>query len=157
MRTISLAALLALSLIMFPLGSVVQASDMQGMAMKGDMTKIGEQVVDGVKAMAHIMVYGESARASMAKMGMDTTHHLMMLFVDVQSGRPITGGSAALKIQTKDGETSKPIKLMQMKMAMGAGFGSDITLPEKGEFTFLVGTKLDDSKKRQFEFNFESK
>jgi hypothetical protein len=157
MKTFSLAALLALCLVMPPLGSVAQASGMQGMAMQGDMVKIGEQVVDGVKAMAYIMVYGESARASMAKMGMETTHHLMMLFVDEQSGRPITGGAAALKVRNQNGETGKAIKLMAMKMKMGAGFGSDFSLPEKGEFTFLVGTKLDDGKKRRFEFRFEEK
>lgn len=154
MKTLSLA-LLALSLVMSPLGSVAQASGMQGMAMKGDMTKIGEQVVDGVKAMAHIMVYGESARASMAKMGMDTTHHLMMLFVDEQSGQAIVEGAAALKVQTRDGKTGKAIKLMTMKMKMGAGFGSDFSLPGTGDFRFLVGSKLADGKKRQFEFRFE--
>jgi len=141
---------------------MVQASGMEGMkhegmAMKGDMVLIGDQVVEGVKAMAHIMVYDEAARASMKKMGMDATYHLMMLFVDEKSGRPIAEGTAALKVRSKDGETGKPIMLMPMKMAIGAGFGSDFALAEKGKFTFLVGTKLEDGKKRQFEFDFENK
>ncbi|AMV70677.1 hypothetical protein DBW_0277 [Desulfuromonas sp. DDH964] len=159
MKIFSLAALLALGLVFHPFGTAAEASDMQGMKhegmhMKGDMVLIGDQVVDGVKAMAHIMVYDDAARVSMAKMGMDATHHLMMLFVDEQSGRSIAGGSAALKIQTKEGDAGNPTKLMPMKMEIGSGFGSDIALPEKGEVTFLVGTKLEDGKKRQFEFNF---
>jgi hypothetical protein len=161
-KTIFLAALVLLGIVvMHPLGAEGQAADMQGMkhegmAMKGDMALIGDQVVDGVKAMAHIMVYDDAARAAMAKMGMDATHHLMMLFVDEQS-RPIAGGSAALKVRTKDGEAGNPVKLMPMKMEMGAGFGGDFTLAEKGEFRFLVGTKLEDGQKRQFEFTFENK
>lgn len=159
-KTIFLATLFLLGIVvMHPLGAEGLAADIQGMKhegmhMKGDMVLIGDQVVDGVKAMAHIMVYDDAARASMAKMGMDTTHHLMMLFVDEKSGRPIAEGSAALKIRTKEGEAGNPIKLMPMKMEIGSGFGSDIALPEKGDFTFLVGTKLEDGKKRQFEFNF---
>ena len=93
MKTFSLVALLVLGLVFHPFGTVAEASDMQGMKhegmhMKGDMVLIGDQVVDGVKAMAHIMVYDDAAKASMAKMGIDATHHLMMLFVDEQSGRP---------------------------------------------------------------------
>ena len=46
---------------------------------------------------------------------------------------------------------------MAMKMDMGEGFGSDITLPEKGKYEIIVGSKLEDGKKRQFQFQFDNK
>ena len=118
--------------------------DHGSMAMKGDMIMLGEDTESGVKAMAHLKDVG----AAMSKMGMDTTHHLMVMFADAKSGNPIEEGSAAVKITGPDGKTGEPVKLM----GMGGHFGADVTLKQKGEYTFEVGSKLADGQKRTFEF-----
>lgn len=125
----------------------------QGMKMDhamGDMKMIGECERDGVNAMAHIKVYGPDAVASMSKMGMNGTHHLMIYFQKSGDKEMMTDGMAAVKITGPDGKTSKPVKLM----AMGQAFGSDVAMSEPGEYKIEVGTKLKDGKKRQFEFYY---
>ena len=42
-------------------------------------------------------------------------------------------------------------------MGMQGHFGADITLSETGEYKFMVGTKLADGEKRQFEFEYKMK
>jgi hypothetical protein len=117
-----------------------------GMAMQGDMMMLGDQVEDGVKAMAHL----KDVKESMSKMGMSETHHFMVMFVDVASGEPIEQGVAAVKIVDPSGNTSEPVALMGMQ----GHFGADVALSPQGEYVFKLGTKLADGKKRQFEFNF---
>jgi len=123
-----------------------------GMKMGKGMLMLGTDSEDGIKAMAHAKVYDEAARASMAKMGMNATHHFMIMFTDEKTGQLVTEGKVAVKVKPKNGEAGKPVMLMAMKMDMGAGFGGDINLPEKGEYEIKVGTKLADGKKRQFKF-----
>lgn len=118
----------------------------EGMMMQGDMIMLGEQVEDGVKAMAHL----KDVKEAMAKMGMDATHHIMILFVDAATGEPIEEGMVAVKITDPSGSTGEPVKLMGMQ----GHFGADIVLKEKGEYKFEIGTKLKDGKKRQFEFTY---
>ena len=120
-----------------------------GMAMEGDMVMLGDATASGVKAMAHLKDVSEA----MSKMGMETTHHIMVMFADTASGKPIEEGVAAVKITGPDGKTGAPIKLMGMQ----GHFGADVTLAQKGEYTFEVGTKLKDGEKRQFTFNYTLK
>ena len=117
---------------------------MQNGAMMNGMMMVGTQTEDGVQAMAHM----KDIHEAMSKMGMDQTHHFMVMFTDAKTGKPITDGAAAVKITGPDGKTGEPVKLMQME----DGFGSDVALPQKGEYTFDVGTKLADGQKRTFEF-----
>jgi len=120
-----------------------------GMAMKGDMIMLGDAEQDGVKAMAHL----KDVKDAMAKMGMKTTHHIMVMFVDQASGKPIDSGNAAVKVKGADGKESEPVKLMGMQ----GHFGADIELPGPGQYHFTIGTKLADGKKRQFDFDFTLK
>ncbi len=124
--------------------SKMDHSGHDGMAMHGDMIMLGDDTEEGVKGMAHLKDVG----AAMSKMGMDTTHHLMVMFVDAKSGEPITEGAAAVKITGPDGKTSEPSKLMGMQ----GHFGADVVLKQKGEYSFEVGSKLADGQKRTFEF-----
>jgi len=123
--------------------------DHGSMSMSGDMIMLGNSVEDGVKAMAHL----KDVKAAMAKMGMDTTHHLMVMFEDEASGKPIESGAAAVKIKGPDGKERDAIKLMGMQ----GHFGVDVELTTPGEYHFMVGTKLADGKKRQFEFEYKLK
>lgn len=120
-----------------------------GMEMKGDMAMLGNDTEDGVKAMAHL----KDVQEAMAEMGMPGTHHIMVMFMDTSTGEPIEEGIAAVKIKYPSGKESSPIKLMGMQ----GHFGADIRLSEKGEHKFMVGTKLADGKKRQFEFEYKVK
>jgi hypothetical protein len=117
-------------------------------SMDGGFTEIGKNTQDGVVATVKVKAYDEKTLATMQKMGMDATHHVMVFFTDEKSGSEITSGKVALKI--KDSE-AKPVMLMQM----GSGFGSDVTL-KSGMYTFEVGTKLEDGKQRQFDVMFHN-
>ena len=117
-------------------------------AEKGDFVEIGKDTQKGVVATAKVKTYDEKTLASMKKMGMDATHHVMVFFTDEKSGDEIAGGKAALKVKGMD---ANPVMLM----LMGAGFGGDVTLKD-GMYTFEIGTKLKDGKKRQFSIMFHN-
>ena len=125
--------------------------DHDGMSAKGDMVMLGDMVEDGVKASAHM----KDVTEAMKKMGMDTTHHFMVTFTSEETGAAIEKGIVAVKMSQKHEmpKDVKPIKLMGMQ----GHFGADITLDKKGVYHFIVATKLEDGKKRQFHFHFENK
>lgn len=118
----------------------------EGMDMSKSMIMLGEQTVKDVKAMAHL----QDVKEEMAKMGMSGTHHLMLFFQDGGTGKAIKSGTVAVKIKSPSSEESAPLKLMGME----GHFGGEITLKEKGEYQFLVGTKLADGVKRQYQFTY---
>ncbi len=117
-------------------------------AMKGDLVEIGKDTQNGVVATVKIKTYDEKTLATMKKMGMDATHHVMIFFADEKSGDEIAGGKVALKVK---GQDAKPT----MMMLMGKGFGGDVSLSGM-MITFEIGTKLEDGKKRQFSIEFHN-
>lgn len=122
-----------------------------GKMMEG-MLMLGEQTVDGVKAMAHL----QDVKAAMAKMERKErkeTHHFMVAFVDTVTGSQIAYGSVVLSIKSPSGQEGEAVRLM----AMEGYFGADITLAEKGDYTFTLGTRVGGPKRRQFEFKHEVK
>ena len=120
--------------------------DMGG--QKDDFVEIGKDAQKGVVATVKVKTYDEKTLASMKKMGMDATHHVMVFFADEKSGNDITGGKVAIKVK---GQEAKPA----MMMLMGTGFGADVTLTEMMT-AFDIGTKLEDGKKRQFSVMFHN-
>lgn len=123
-----------------------------GHAMKGEMgdfVEIGKDTQNGVVATVKVKTYDEKTLATMAKMGMSATHHVMVFFADEKSGAEIASGKAAIKLK---GQDDKPSMMMQM----GAGFGSDVTVKAQSMVTFEIGTKLEDGQKRQFEVMFHN-
>lgn len=145
---------LALSLVSLPLTAIAGENGMEGMkGMQGHdmqetngMIMLGTQDVDGVKGMAHLMT------GSMDKMKM--TYHFMLICSDASSGAYLSDGLAALKITEPSGHTSEPKELIPMTMGMVKGFGAGVNLTEKGTYKFVIGSKLADGKKRQFEFSY---
>lgn len=117
--------------------------------MKGDMIVLNNDFNQGVKAMAHL----KDVQDAMSKMGMKETHHFMVMFKDTESDERFEQGSVAIKIVLPSGKNVGPVKLMGMQ----GHFGADITLNEKGDYKFIVGTKLTDGEKRQFEFTYTLK
>lgn len=116
------------------------------MEMHGDMIMLGDAEVKGVKAMAHL----KDVREAMAGMGMGVTHHLMVMLSSVENGTALEKGLVAVRVQSPSGKVGKAVKLMGMQ----GHFGADITLDESGDYLFTVATKLEDGKKRTFEFRF---
>ena len=117
--------------------------------MDGGFVEVGKDTREGVVATVKVKAYDEKAMASMAKMGMNATHHVMVSFADEKSGAAIAEGKAAVKVK---GQDAKPVMLMQM----AEGFGGDVTLAGPGMYTFEIGTKLADGNKRQFEVAFHN-
>ena len=110
--------------------------------------RYGKRTQKGVIATAKVKTYDEKTLATMAKMGMNSTHHVMVFFTDAKSGAAIDSGKVAIKVK---GEDAKPV----MMILMGTGFGGDVTVGD-GMATFEVGTKLEDGKKRQFSIMFHN-
>jgi len=120
---------------------------MSGMDMGGDKSAMLDSVqLDGVTAKPHLM----DVREAMAQHGMKETHHLMVMFTDSQSGKPITVGAVAVKVIDPAGVKGEPVKMVPM----GDGFGADVALAAPGKYSFEVGTKLADAKKRIFTFSY---
>jgi hypothetical protein len=117
-------------------------------AKDGDFVEIGKDTKDGIVATVKVKTYDEKTKATMAKMGMNATHHVMVFFVDEKTGAAVASGKAALKVK---GEDAKP----SMLMLMGTGFGSDVSVGV-GMYPFEIGTKLGDGKKRQFSVMFHN-
>ena len=120
---------------------------MPGMDMAADTSSTMEGVQqDGILAVPHL----REVRAAMAKHGMKETHHMMVMFTDSQTGKPLTEGVVAVKVIDPAGGSSEPLKMM----LMGDGFGADISLAAPGKYSLEVGTKLKDAKKRVFTFSW---
>lgn len=149
MVTIVLLALPGAGFAMKGMGSDGMAMEHEGMNMTEDMIMLGNDAQAGVKAMAHAQVYDEAARAALAKMGQEGTHHFMVMFRDQQSGEMISEGRVAVRVKAAGGEWSSPVQLMPMKMEMGNGFGADIKLAA-GTYQFNIGTLMADGQKRIF-------
>ncbi len=125
----------------------MQGMEHSGMEMKADKEiMLGEDMQDGVQAMAHLRDISEA----MAQMGMDKTHHFMVMFKDASTGKTLDQGVVALKIVDPSGQKSDAVKLM----GMAESFGGDVSLSQKGKYILEVGTKLADGKKRQFQFQY---
>jgi hypothetical protein len=157
-KNLFICCLLALISLPVSLFAASQEHSMSGMdhgsmGKKGDkhkgMLTVGEQVVEGVKA----IVYLNDVKATMAKMGMKETHHLMIHFYDTKNGKTIEEGTVAAKITGPDGMEGAPIKLI----GMDKHFGTDVILEQKGNYVFTLGTQLADGVKRQFELKYEVK
>lgn len=157
MKTLSIAIAITLLLIL-PMenvsassghdhGSHHESGNHDGMAAEGAMAVVGSQVSKGVKGMAHI----KNVSAAMAEMGMKTTHHFMMAFVDEETGEQINNGTVAMKITNPDAKIGDTIELV----GMDGHFGADIVFDMKGEYHFKVGTKLEDGTKRKYHFHYK--
>jgi len=141
------ATVLLLSSLLIPALPAWAGHDMSSMNMGSDksiMLEGAEQ--DGVMAMAHV----NDVREAMAKQGMKETHHMMVMFTDAKTGKPIVEGTVAVKVTDPAGVTGEPKKMM----LMGDGFGADISLTAPGKYSLEVGTKLSDAKKRVFPFTY---
>ncbi len=115
-----------------------------GMSAHGDMIMVGTVEVDGVKAMVHL----KDVREAMGKLGLKTTHHIMVMFSDAATGAAIDNGKAAVILTSPSGTAGDQVPLMGMQ----GHFGVDITLDAKGEYGIKIGSRIGDGEKRVFPF-----
>ena len=109
---------------------------------QGEMIILGEEVQDGIKAMVHLMPIDRRIMQTEHP----TTHHLMVMFNDVQTGQAIDDGIVAVKIGSPDGNEAAPIRLIGMQ----GHFGADVTMDQTGIWHFRIATKLNDDKVRKY-------
>lgn len=138
------AAILALS---FPLA--VFAVDHSGHASEHKTTAAHEEVVDGVKATFSVQTMADA----MKEMGMELpkgvkeTHHISVTFKDAKSGKALTEGTVAIKVQNPDKSTqSKDLSGMQ------GHFGADFEFSKNGNYGVMCKFQLKDGKTRQVKF-----
>jgi hypothetical protein len=106
------------------------------------MIMLGEEVEDGVKAMFHLMPIDPQVLPA----GHEATHHLMVMFNDIDTGKSLDTGTVAVKISSPEEKEAAPVKMMGMQ----GHFGLDVNLNQPGTWQFRVATKLADGKVRQY-------
>jgi hypothetical protein len=115
------------------------------MMEKGDAAH--QEVVDGVKAVFKVMDMQEQMKGMEMPKGMKETHHIMVTFKDVKSGKALTEGEVKLKVQGPDkAEQTKDL------MGMQGHFGADFDLSKKGKYGVMAKFKLADGKVRSAKF-----
>ena len=153
--TVLIAAVFALSV---PLAALAMDHDHGSMSMEhgGNMMDKGkpvhEEVVDGVKVTFKVMSMKEQMKDIEMPKEMKETHHLMVEFKDVKTGKSLTEGEVKVKIQGPDkAEQTKDL------MAMEGHFGSDFDLSKKGKYGVMAKFKLKDGKVKSSKFWYSIK
>ena len=88
----------------------------------------------------------------MKEMGMQETHHIMVMFKGAKTGKMMSHGEAKIKVVS-------PNQAEQVKdlMGMEGGFGSDFTMAKKGKYGVMCKFKLADGKVRAAKFRYSVK
>ena len=147
--TVLIAAVISLSAPLMAFAMDHEGHDHGSMDMGhgGGMMAMGkvahEEVVDGVKATFEVM----DIQKKMKEMGMSETHHIMVVFTDIKSGKKLSEGEVTVKVLSPD--KSEQVKEL---MGMEGGFGSDFTLSKKGKYGVMAKFKLADGKIRSAKF-----
>jgi len=113
---------------------------------QGGMIMLGEQKIDGAKAMFHLMPIDSKVLPT----GNTATHHLMVMFNDAKTGKSFDSGTVAVKVGTPAGKEGAPLKMMGMQ----GHFGLDVNLDHPGMWHFRIATKLADGKVRQYHSHY---
>ena len=149
---INLAVILAAVTLVMVLPLTVMAAEHDHGAVHGghDMMKMGsvahEEVIDGVKATFEVLDMQEQMKGAVSK-GIKETHHIMVKFTDVKSGKPLTEGEVKVKVMAPDKrEQTKDL------MGMQGHFGADYDLSKKGKYGVMCKFQLKDGKVRSAKF-----
>jgi opacity protein-like surface antigen len=106
-----------------------------------------QEVVDGVKATFKVMSMKEHMKGMEMPKGMKETHHIMVEFQDVKTGKALTEGEVKVKVQGPD-------KVEQTKELLGmqGHFGADFDLSRKGKYGVMCKFQLKDGTVRNAKF-----
>jgi hypothetical protein len=133
-------------------GSMPMEHGSMKMEHGGGMMAMGklahEEVVDGIKATFRVI----DIKAKMKEMGMNETHHIMVVFTEAKSGAKLGEGEVKVKVVGPD-------KKEQVKdlMGMEGGFGADFTMAKPGKYGVMTKFKLKDGKVRSIKFRYTVK
>lgn len=143
------AAILALS---SPLA--IFAADHSGHGTEHKATAAHEEVVDGVKATFTIQTMADAMKAMGMEMpkGVKETHHISVAFKDARSGKALTDGTVAVKVQHPD-KTAETKDLA----GMHGHFGADFAFAKSGKYGVMCKFVLKDGKTRQAKFWYQVK
>ena len=142
-----IAAVLALSAPLTVLAMDHDSMKMDHGSHQGDVAH--EEVIDGVKATFKVISMKEHMKAMDMEMPkeMKETHHIMVEFKDVKSGKALTEGEVNVKVQNPD-KSDQAKELMGMQ----GHFGADFELSRKGKYGVMCRFQLKDGKTRQAKF-----
>lgn len=109
-------------------------------------TVVHQEIAGGVKATFSVMDMRTHVKGTEMSKGMKDTHHLMVQFVDAQSGKALTSGDVKVKIVGPD--KSEQVKDL---VGMEGHFGADFAMAKKGRYGImskfrLTGGKVESSK-----------
>lgn len=123
-------------------------------AMEHKATVAHEEVVDGVKATFEVKTMAEAMKEMGMEMpkGVQETHHIAVSFKDAKSGKAVTEGNVAIKVQNPD-------KSVQNKVLSGmhGHFGADFVMAKAGKYGVMCKFILKDGKTRQAKFWYSTK
>lgn len=128
---------------------LVLAADHSGHGMEHNTAVAHEEVVDGVKATFNIQPMADAMKAMGMEMpkGVKETHHVSVSFKDVKSGKVLTEGTVAVKVQNPDkSEQTKELS------GMHGHFGADFEFSKSGNYGVMCKFVLKDGKSRQAKF-----
>jgi hypothetical protein len=110
------------------------------------MTKIGSMTTLGVEAKAYITTADPNEVQK-------ATHKVVVTFTNKKTGVAVQKALVGIKYRRLYGSVSEPV-WMHSTADQSELFISDVTLERKGTYLFIVGSKLEDDKKRQFTFQY---
>jgi sorbitol-specific phosphotransferase system component IIA len=123
--------------------------DHSGHAMEHKPTAAHEEVVDSVKATFNVQTMADAMKEMGMEMpkGVKETHHISVAFKDAKSGKALTEGTVAVKVQNPDKSTqSKDLS------GMHGHFGADFEFAKSGKYGVMCKFVLKDGKTRQAKF-----
>ncbi len=112
-------------------------------------TTAHEEVVDGVKATFNVQTMAAAMKAMGMEMpkGVAETHHISVTFTDVKSGKGLSEGTVAVKVQNPD----KSVQTKEL-VGMHGHFGADFVLSKSGKYGVMCKFLLKDGRSRQAKF-----
>ena len=113
-----------------------------------NMKRVDEMTTAGVLATAYIVAVDPAENR-------DTTHSVVVTFVNEESGVPLAKALVGIKHRKLFGATSEPV-WMKSKADQPELFFAEVNLKKRGTYLFIVGSKLEDDKKRQFTFEYRN-
>jgi opacity protein-like surface antigen len=126
-------------------GSMDMGHGDHSMMAMGDVAH--QEVVDGVKATFKVMSMKDQMKGMEMPKGMKETHHIMVEFQDVKTGKALTEGDVKVKVQGPD-----KTELTKDLMGMQGHFGADFDLSQKGKYGVMCKFQLKDGKVHNAKF-----
>ncbi len=158
-RTAAIAAAAAFALAAPMMVSTAMDMDHGSMNMEhgGKPMKNGnfahEEVSEGIKASFTMINMKEHMKGMQMPAGIKETHHLMVTFTDVKSGKTLTEGVARTKVIAPDkSEQVRNMMSMGAMAGMAAGYGADFDFSKTGKYGVITKFKAADGKVRTYKF-----